>query len=280
MRFRLSVALLAVLFAASPAVPQAPLPAPGFHHLHLNSIDPDAAIAFYIAAVPEHVEDDLGRHAGARVAEQRARAVQPRGDGAGDRSGRTAIWHFGWHVTDVRQNLQTYQGRPEVTLLPLYTGDDGGSVFVSSDTWPGTGGVLGLTQGADRRSQGAAACSRTRGARLRVHGRPRRRARGICGQHPAERFNHVHFYQEDPFCAQLWYQQHLNAPRCRARNAPAAMTEADCKVARGPDRTWPALDARRHVPHADGRRRVRRRGVELVHAPERRRRSSATRGQL
>ena len=31
------------------------------------------------------------------------------------------------------------------------------------------------------------------------------------GNHPAERFNHVHFFQEDPFCAQLWYQQHLNA---------------------------------------------------------------------
>ena len=26
------------------------------------------------------------------------------------------------------------------------------------------------------------------------------------GNHPAERFNHVHFFQEDPFCAQLWYQ--------------------------------------------------------------------------
>jgi hypothetical protein len=23
------------------------LPAPGFHHLHLNSVDPDAAVAFY-----------------------------------------------------------------------------------------------------------------------------------------------------------------------------------------------------------------------------------------
>ena len=32
------------------------------------------------------------------------------------------------------------------------------------------------------------------------------------GNHPAERFNHVHMYQEDPFCAQLWYQKHLNAP--------------------------------------------------------------------
>src|SRR6185295_10169754 len=58
----------------------------------------------------------------------------------------TAIWHFGWHVTDVRKNMETYKQRPEVKLLPLYTTDGGGSVFVSSDTWPGTGGVLGLTK--------------------------------------------------------------------------------------------------------------------------------------
>jgi catechol 2,3-dioxygenase-like lactoylglutathione lyase family enzyme len=28
------------------------LPAPSFHHLHLNSVDPDAAIAFYAARFP------------------------------------------------------------------------------------------------------------------------------------------------------------------------------------------------------------------------------------
>ena len=53
---------------------------------------------------------------------------------------------------------------------------------------------------------------------------------------PAERFNHVHMYQEDPFCAQLWYQKHLSAA------ARPTRTEADCKVERGADRSWPALD--------------------------------------
>ena len=33
-----------------------------------------------------------------------------------------------------------------MNLLPLYTTEDGGSVAISSDTWPGTGGVLGLTK--------------------------------------------------------------------------------------------------------------------------------------
>ena len=62
---------------------------------------------------------------------------------------------------------------------------------------------------------------------------------------PAERFNHVHMYHEDPFCAQLWYQKHLNAPVPQGRRGapPAeARTEANCKVPRGADKTWPALD--------------------------------------
>ena len=31
---------------------QASLPPPGFHHLHLNSVNPDAAIDFYLKAFP------------------------------------------------------------------------------------------------------------------------------------------------------------------------------------------------------------------------------------
>ena len=33
---------------------------------------------------------------------------------------QSAIWHFGWHVTDVRKSLAEYRSRPEVKPLPLY----------------------------------------------------------------------------------------------------------------------------------------------------------------
>ena len=67
---------------------------------------------------------------------------------------------------------------------------------------------------------------------------------------PAERFNHVHMYQDQPYCAQLWYQAHLNvappAPRAgAAAQTPSSQpprTEANCRVERGPDKTLPALD--------------------------------------
>jgi hypothetical protein len=54
MRVRLLrvVAILAGVLAIGPAVSQTTLPAPGFHHLHLNSTDPDAAIAFYVRQFP------------------------------------------------------------------------------------------------------------------------------------------------------------------------------------------------------------------------------------
>lgn len=48
---------------------------------------------------------------------------------------QSAIWHFGWHVTDVRKYLKTYKTRPEVKLLPLYTTDEGGYVLINSDAW-------------------------------------------------------------------------------------------------------------------------------------------------
>src|SRR3972149_5005393 len=48
-------------------------------------------------------------------------------------------------------------------------------------------------------------------------------------------------YQDDPFCAQLWYQKHLNAPVFAGRTSQTPSTEATGRVAPTPDRTWPAL---------------------------------------
>ena len=54
MGFRAGAIVLALSFFGQPAPPSAgsPLPAPGFHHLHLNSVDPAAAIDFYVKAFP------------------------------------------------------------------------------------------------------------------------------------------------------------------------------------------------------------------------------------
>src|SRR5258705_10008975 len=155
----MSAAIVAASFLAASgyeAVGQDSLAPPGFHHLHLNSINPDAAIAFYAKDYPSTSKAEWGGYPALRspnnVLVLFTKVAQPP---VSDPQ-ITAFWHFGWHVADVRKNMDLYKTRPEVTLAPLYTTDEGGSVLVSSDTWPGTGGLLGLTktQIADAKPKG------------------------------------------------------------------------------------------------------------------------------
>jgi catechol 2,3-dioxygenase-like lactoylglutathione lyase family enzyme len=220
---------------------QAPLAPPAFHHLHLNSISPEAAVDFYVKAFPSTSKGTFAGQPALRspnnvwvlfnkIAAPPATAPQ------------TAFWHFGWHVTDVRATLDRYL-KQNIPLLPLYTGtgEGTGTVFVSSDTYPGTGGVLGLTsaQVADAKAKGVKPNGGAGFAYLRG---PDDATVEYQGNMPAERFNHVHMYQDQPFCAALWYQAHLNVPPPPARAGQPVRTEANCRVERGPDKTLPALD--------------------------------------
>jgi hypothetical protein len=111
---------------------------------------------------------------------------------------------------------------------------------VSSDTWPGTGGVLGLTK-AQIAAAKAEGIKPAGGAGFAYMQGPENAIVEYQGNMPAERFNHVHLYQEEPFCAQLWYQKHLGGTPVASRAPGPVRTEANCKVERSPDRTWPAL---------------------------------------
>jgi catechol 2,3-dioxygenase-like lactoylglutathione lyase family enzyme len=215
------------------------LPAPGFHHLHLNSLDPDAAIEFYIRQFPTSSKTSWAGLP-ALAAPNNVLILFTRVASRPATSPPTAIWHFGWHVTDSRARLQAYQGRPDVTLLPLYTTDEGGAVLVSSDTWPGTGGVPGRTKAQIAEARAAGVQPTRTGGFGYLQG-PDQALVEYAGNHPAERFNHVHMFQDEPFCAQLWYQTHLNAPVFAGRTSQTPVTEATCEVPRGPDRSWPAL---------------------------------------
>jgi len=215
-------------------------PTPGFPHLHLNSVDPDAAIDFYVRQFPSTAKGSWGGEPALKSPNNvmvlftkvnEPPATQP----------QAAIWHWGWHVTDARKSLETYRSRQDVTLLPLYTTDEGGFVQISSDTWPNIGTTLGLTKAqiAEARAKGIKPAG---GGGFAYMEGPESTLVEYAGNYPAERFNHVHMWQEHPFCAQLWYQKHLNAPAMPGRTSPTPMTETNCKVARGLDRTWPALN--------------------------------------
>jgi catechol 2,3-dioxygenase-like lactoylglutathione lyase family enzyme len=214
------------------------LPTPGFHHLHLNSVDPDAAIDWYTRQFPSTQRADWCGYPALKSPND-VLVLFDKVDAPPSSEPQSAIWHFGWHVTDARASLETFKSRPEVKLLPLYTTDAGGSVLISSDTWPGTGGVPGRTAAQIEEARRNGIQPAGGGGFVYMIG-PDNALVEFAGNHPVERFNHVHLYQEDPLCALLWYQQHLNAP-VRAGVAAASVTEVNCKVPRGTDPSWPAL---------------------------------------
>ena len=216
------------------------LEAPTFHHLHLNSVDPEAAIDFYSRQFSSATRTTWAGQA-ALAAANDVLILFTKVDQPPATAPASAIWHFGWHVVDARASLEKFRRSPEVTLLPLYTSDEGGSVQISSDTWPGVGGVLGLTKAqiAEARANGVGPKG---GAGFAYMAGPDGALVEYAGNYPAERFNHVHMWQDDPFCAQLWYQKHLNASVMAGRTSATPVTEANCKVPRGADRTWPCLE--------------------------------------
>lgn len=217
---------------------QQPLPAPGFHHLHLNSINPDAAIEFYTKQFPTTARTTFAGQP-ALSARNNVLVLFDKVNTPPATQPPTAFWHFGWHVTDVHKSIQAFVDRG-LTLLPLYTGDAGGTVFTSADTWPGSGGALGLTRAgiADAKARGV---KPTFGAGFAYLRGPDDAMIEYQGNMAVERFNHVHFFHDQPFCAQIWYQTHLNVPVRQAANQPAR-TAGNCRVERGADRTWPALE--------------------------------------
>jgi len=213
------------------------LPPPGFHHLHLNSVDPASAIDFYIRHFPLSTRTTWGGLP-ALAAPNDVLVLFTKVAAPPPTSPQSAIWHFGWHVTDTRASLETYRSRRDLELLPLYTTDEGGSVLVSSDSWPGTGGLPGRTKAQIAEAIATGVQPARKGGFGYMRG-PDDALVEYAGDHPAERFNHVHMFHDDPFCAQLWYVEHLNAPI--GRTSPTPVTAATCRVPRTPDRSWPSL---------------------------------------
>src|SRR5438270_6084221 len=80
------------------------LPAPGFHHLHLNSTNPEKAIDWYVKAFPVNAKTTWGGQPALKAPNNvlilfntvdQPPATQP----------QTAVWHFGWHVLHERETM-------------------------------------------------------------------------------------------------------------------------------------------------------------------------------
>lgn len=218
------------------------LPPPKFHHLHLNSVDPDAAIAFYIKEFPS-TSKTTWEGMPALASPDNVLIVfnkvtrPPQAD-----PNITAYWHFGWNVGDSLKRYQVF--RAHGVLAPFYTDDQGDFVGISSDTYPNPPGVAGRT-----RAQMAEAIAQNLQPTHRAGNGYLLGPDGAFIEYTnsqAERFDHVHMWEENPVCAQLWYQTHLEGtPRRTGRagdDAAPAPTEATCKQPRGVEPSWPSLN--------------------------------------
>jgi catechol 2,3-dioxygenase-like lactoylglutathione lyase family enzyme len=229
--------LAALACLTMPALGQTTLPPPHFHHLALNSTDPEAAIAFYGKEFPSTAATSwegmpaLLSPTHVLIVFQKV-AVPPPAD-----PNVTAYWHFGWTAADSRKSLDVFRGQN--LLLPFYTDDQSDYVGISSDTYPYPPGVPGrtLAQLADAKAQNLQPSHM--GGNGYIHG-PDGAIIEFTGNSP-ERFDHIHMWQDDPLCAQLWYEKHLEAAPRRGPAPPEPVTEQNCKMPRGGDPSWPSL---------------------------------------
>ena len=239
--FGLTLLLVSVVMPSRPVFtqqPAAPVPPSHFHHIQLNSMNPSAAIDYYIKAFPTSTKVSMAGFDGLKTVNvyllftkvNTPPATQP----------ATAIWHFGWLTPDSRVTLERFRTMGLQTI-PMYTAEDGGTVDITSDTYPGT---LTKTQLAAAKANGA----------VPSHMAGYQYLKGPDGAmfenngNSSERFDHLHMFAENPVCTQEWYVAHLGASpppqRGRAGAAPAAAPAApaptvDCKQPYG-EPSWPS----------------------------------------
>jgi hypothetical protein len=231
------ILLLSVCAATTGAAAQDLAP-PHFHHLALNSTDPDAAIAFYLKEFPSTARTSWEGLPALESPTHVLIVFQKVGAPPASDPGITAYWHFGWTAPDSRKSLEIF--RAQNMLVPFYTDDQGDYVGISSDTYPYPPGVPGRTREQIAQAIAQKLEPRRTGGNGYIFG-PDHAIVEFTGNAP-ERFDHVHMWQDDPLCAQLWYVAHLQATPRQAPASAAPATAQNCQTPRGAQPSWPSLD--------------------------------------
>ena len=240
------------------------LSAPAFHHLHMNSPNPSAAINQLLKTYPASTKVTFAGFEGLETANNvymlftkvNARPPAPGPDRVTAQAPQTAFWHHVWAAKDGRAALKALRDAdPQfgaAKIIPQYTGPEGGKVDFSSDT---ISGFLTTKELEDARQRGAQPAHR--GGYFNWYGPDGVVMETTDG--PDEGYTIVGMFQEQPYCALFWYRKHLNAPDRQpgGRGAPPAglrgasqptgpASEAGCKVSRGSEASWPSTYKRGH----------------------------------
>lgn len=218
---------------------------PALHHAHLNSVDPDAAIDFYLRLWPSGRRGEVAGHP-AFVAElallfDRVDAPPP---GAWSPSlersdPQSAFWHIGAFVNTT--GLLERLAAEGIDVLPLWTSPDDEHGVARSGLTPYAGIVtlkaLAGAEAAAPRDGGFGYVRGPDGALVELTGSPRTKAS----------FSHVHLFHEQPRCAANWYVEHLGMsipPRRDAETGDTIPVERweDCASSPVGEAGWPSLE--------------------------------------
>jgi hypothetical protein len=207
-----------------------------FHHVHLNSVNPAAAAAYYPKPfAASATKTTFNGYEAVKTGNVYLLFTKVNTAPLNELTGpQTSVWHFGWNTPDSRKYDERFRAMG-LEIAQMWDAADGKLVDMSSDTLPG---LPTQEQILEMRAKGTKPTLEGGFGYLRgPDGAMIENAQS--GQ--VERFNHVHMYHEHPLCAMQWYATHLGATLPRGRGgAPAVPASTDCKQLYAPP-TWPSF---------------------------------------
>ncbi len=205
---------IAVMLSGGTAMQaQAPAPAAAFeplqfHHVHLNSVDPEAAAAYYPKPFAKTATQTTFNGCRRREDRQHLHPVHkvstpPTNELTGP---QTSVWHFGWNTPNSREYNANFR-KMGLTIAQMWNGSDADAKLVdlSGDVPMAPSGFPTQEQVLELRAKGAKVDPAvTPGGFGYLRGPD-----GVMIENAQsgneERFNHVHMYHEHPACAMQWY---------------------------------------------------------------------------
>jgi hypothetical protein len=249
----------------APPTPRERLTRPGFHHIHMNSVNPSAAIEEFLRVYPGSTRVTVAGFEGLRSANDvtllftkvNAPPPAPGPDRITVHTLQTAFWHHVWSVQNARSVLAQLRTRypafDSERFIPQYTGPQGDKVDFSSDT---LSGFLTTSQLEEARRKGLTPTHT--GGYFNWYG-PDGVVMETAEQGGLEAYRIIGMFQEQPYCAVIWYREHLLAAESPASgrggadgrggasgSAARPTSEGDCRVSRGADVSWPSTYRRGH----------------------------------
>ncbi len=217
---------------------------PSLHHVMLNSVDPDAAIEWYLKVWPEASRTEVAGYPAVEgdmyVLFNRVDTPPPGAywEDLDRAEAQSAFWHIGanTNTTDVRERLAAVG----IDHLPLFTSstDDQGVWRSGLAPYAGirTEAQIAEAEAAGPQDGGFSYVLGPDGALFEISG----------GPNTLDSFAHVHFYHEQPLCAANWYVEHLGMDLPPLRDESGAESRRPlydpCGVETA-EPSWPSLES-------------------------------------